>query len=50
MCILHAQVETANEGELEIDLPPFLEVERRLKNTKEDDHKYGAFAVSLINC
>ena len=47
--ILHAQVETANEGELQVDLPPFLEVERRIKNTKEDDCKYGAFAVSLIH-
>ena len=46
--ILHAQVETANEGELLVDLPPFLQVERRLKNTKEDDDRYGAFAVSLI--
>jgi hypothetical protein len=41
--ILHAQVETANEGELQVDLPPFLDVECRIKNTKEDDHKYGAF-------
>lgn len=47
--ILHAQVETANEGELQVDLPPFLEVVRRIKNTKEDDCKYGAFAVSLIH-
>mmetsp|Transcript_8456 Transcript_8456/g.13998 ORF Transcript_8456/g.13998 Transcript_8456/m.13998 type:complete len:413 (+) Transcript_8456:183-1421(+) len=49
LCILHAQVETANEGELQVDLPPFLEVERRLKNIKEDDAKFGAFAISLIH-
>lgn len=49
LCILHAQVETANEGDLEVDLPPFLEVERRIKNTKEDAEKFGAFAISLID-
>jgi len=53
LCILHAQVpvieNNTNEGELlQVDLPQFLNVERRLQNTK-DDLKYGAFAVSLID-
>lgn len=48
LCILHAQVETANEGEMEVELPPFLDVDRRLKKTKEDDDSYGAYAISVI--
>jgi hypothetical protein len=48
LCILHAQVETANEGELEVVLPPFLEIDRRVSNTKADEEKYGAFSISLM--
>jgi predicted ATPase len=49
LCILHAQVEAAEVGkEPEVDLPPFLNVERRLTNTKPDEHKYGAYSLSLI--
>jgi hypothetical protein len=49
LCILHAQVEAAEIGkEPEVDLPPFLDVERRLTNTKRDEQKYGAYSLSLI--
>lgn len=49
LCILHAQVEAAEVGkEPEVDLPPFLDVERRLVNTKPDEQKYGAYSLSLI--
>jgi len=44
LCILHVQV----EGEDKVDLPPFLDLERRLTKSKEDS-KYSAYAVSLIN-
>jgi hypothetical protein len=37
-----------NDGEPEVDLPPFLHVERRLSNTKEDEGQYGAYAISLM--
>jgi len=47
LCILHAQSVTTNGKEEEIiDLPEFLDIERRLQNTK-DDFKYSAHAVSL---
>jgi hypothetical protein len=36
------------DGEPEVDLPPFLHVERRLSNTKEDEGQYGAYAISLM--
>jgi hypothetical protein len=48
LCILHAQVAAAEVGEPEVDFPPFLDVERRLTNTKSDDKKYGAYSLSLI--
>ena len=44
LCILHAQVEGKD-----VDLPPFLDVERRIFNTPEDEKKYGAYSLSLIN-
>jgi hypothetical protein len=48
LCILHAQVEACEVGEPEVDLPPFLDVERRLTNTKPDEQMYGAYSLSLI--
>jgi len=48
LCILHAQVDATGEGEVQVDLPPFLNVERRLETTPEDNKRYGAFGISLI--
>jgi len=49
LCILHAQVQASEAGEEpEVDLPPFLNVDRRLTNTKSDEDKYGAYSLSLI--
>lgn len=51
--ILHAQVEAKNNDhpnhKPEIILPPFLDVDRLLEQTKEDDERYGAYSLSLIN-
>ena len=62
LCVLHAQVEhprAANSGgsregdekrqpqRPEVHLPPFLDVERRLEDTREDQEKYGAYSISL---
>ncbi len=49
VCILHAQVKSTpdtpvNEGEVEI--PPFLDVDRRISNS-EEDAKFGAYNISL---
>ena len=57
--ILHAQVETTatttspqkgNTGgsNNSVIIPPFLSVNRRLENTKEDERNYGAYSLSLI--
>jgi hypothetical protein len=46
ICILHAQVEASKE---KVDLPPFIDVNRILLNSKPDEEKYGAFSLSLIN-
>jgi hypothetical protein len=46
LCILHAQVE-AEKGD-HVLLPPFLDVERLIERTKEDQEKYGAYSISLI--
>ena len=58
--ILHAQVEakisqggTSGPSDAvstsEILLPPFLEVDRLLEQTKEDEDMYGAYSLSLMN-
>lgn len=49
--ILHAQVEASldSSDEPEVDLPPFLDVERRLTNSKEDEMQFGAYGLSLID-
>jgi predicted ATPase len=60
LCILHAQVnETMSDHkqnidledstDLLIDMPPFLDVVRRITSKKEDNDKYGAFNISVIN-
>lgn len=51
--VLHAQVEAKNNNgqpdhETVIQLPPFLEVDRLLEQTKEDEDLYGAYSISLI--
>jgi len=44
-----AEAATAEEETPEhVDLPPFLDVERRILNTKEDEAKYGAYSLSVI--
>mmetsp|Transcript_22758 Transcript_22758/g.31863 ORF Transcript_22758/g.31863 Transcript_22758/m.31863 type:complete len:413 (-) Transcript_22758:1439-2677(-) len=48
VCILHAQVETVGGEHGIVDLPPFLNVERELQPTKEDQDAYGAFGISRI--
>jgi len=49
--ILNAQVEAAKDGaEPEVELPPFLDVEKRLSgDNKEDEEKYSAYSISIIN-
>ena len=48
LMILHAQVEAKNDDEdPPVTLPPFLKVERRLTNDKEDEKEYGAYSISL---
>lgn len=56
--ILHAQVEAKSHNmggssdavsKSEILLPPFLEVDRLLEQTKEDETLYGAYSLSLIS-
>ena len=62
LCILHAHTGRsspviptgAGDGALvgnsveDVDLPPFLDVLRRLTNSKEDDQKYGAYSISQM--
>jgi hypothetical protein len=55
--ILHAQVEAktiSTDGcddenqKQDIVLPPFLQIDRQLENTKEDDDLFGSYGLSLI--
>lgn len=48
LCILHAQVEASGTAEPEVDLPPFLELDRRLQDTEEDTETYGTYSLSKI--
>lgn len=45
--ILHAQVEAKFEEEPPVILPPFLDVDRRLTSSPEDEKAYGAYSISL---
>ena len=52
--ILHAQVEAAKDGAApKVDLPPFLDVEKRLSSTgtteDDDEERYSAYSISIIN-
>jgi hypothetical protein len=51
LCILHAQVEQQgkDDKEEEVKLPPFLNVDRQVNDSKEDEAKYGAYSISLMN-
>jgi hypothetical protein len=51
LCILHAQVEQQgkDDQEEEVKLPPFLNVDRQVNDSKEDEAKYGAYSISLMN-
>ena len=52
LCICHAQ--TAIDGDTGTDIastvaiPPFLNVERKLEDSKDDKEKFGTFNISLI--
>lgn len=54
LCILYAQTgerttKDEDEGsEPKVDMPYFLDVERKINNTKEDNDTYGAFSISRI--
>lgn len=41
--------ENQERNEPVVDFPPFLDLDRRLENNKEDNSKYGAFNISLMN-
>jgi predicted ATPase len=47
LCILHAQVESTELVAPEVELPPFLDMERRLEGP-QDEHDYGAYSLSII--
>lgn len=49
--ILHAQVEASKDNtEPKVELPPFLDVEKRLRgDNKDDEEKYSAYSISVIN-
>ena len=47
LCILHAQVESTEAEAPEVELPPFLDMERRLEGPK-DECDYGAYSLSMI--
>jgi hypothetical protein len=47
LCILQAQVQSPNGRDAEIELPPFLDVERRLQGS-DDEKMYGAYGLSVI--
>lgn len=50
LCILHAQVEVRDhQSEPVVDLPPFLQIERRLTNSREDEKQYGAYSLSVMS-
>mmetsp|Transcript_22931 Transcript_22931/g.47672 ORF Transcript_22931/g.47672 Transcript_22931/m.47672 type:complete len:451 (+) Transcript_22931:277-1629(+) len=49
ICILHAQVKSTPEtpvAEGEVEIPTFLDVDRRISNS-EEDAKFGAYHISL---
>jgi len=56
LCVLHCQFEeelsSVNDiprDDIPFELPPFLDIGRRILPTKEDSKKYGAYSISLID-
>lgn len=47
ICILHAQVRSSPDSKDAVDIPSFLEVDRLITDTEEDE-SYGAYQISLI--
>ena len=47
VCILHAQVQSTEDNNDSVVMPSFLDVDRKITNSKEDDI-YGAYQISLI--
>jgi hypothetical protein len=45
VCILHAQAKSGGE---EVEIPPFLNVDRLITDTAEDE-KYGSYKISLAD-
>jgi predicted ATPase len=53
LCILHCQFDARSATQVDdlkhaVALPPFLDVERQLEATPEDNAKFGAFRISVI--
>mmetsp|Transcript_114220 Transcript_114220/g.170866 ORF Transcript_114220/g.170866 Transcript_114220/m.170866 type:complete len:412 (+) Transcript_114220:82-1317(+) len=49
LCLLHAQIETTKGEEAkDAELPPFLNVVRRLGSDPQDENMYGAYSLSVI--
>ena len=47
ICILHAQVQSSPDNNDEVDMPSFLDVDRFITDSVEDE-AYGAYQISLI--
>jgi len=47
ICILHAQVQSSPDNNDEVDMPSFLDVDRLITDSVEDE-AYGAYQISLI--
>ena len=45
VCLLYCQT----ESNAEVEIPPFLKVERAVGINEEDEQKYGAYSISKIN-
>ncbi len=46
-CMLHAQVESSDAQAPVVELPPFLDLDRRLEGL-QDEKDYGAYSLSMI--
>lgn len=46
LCIVHVQQQSGSDEEYDVNLPEFLDVNRKIEDTKEDTEKYGAFNIS----
>jgi len=41
--------EVCDDNQPAVDFPPFLDLERRLNNSREDEEKFGSYNISLMN-